>query len=144
MFLSVSMSNQCAYVCMCVYLAIWLCTCVCVYVHILMGVFWGCCNKLSQTWWLKASRIYSLIVLEARGLKFGLKSRYRQGFPGDSVIKNQPANAGAMGLIPGLGRSPGEGNDNPIQCSCLGSIMDRGAWWAIVHGVPKSWTQLSE
>ena len=48
-----------------------------------------------------------------------------------------PANAGDMDLIPGLGRSPGEGNGNPLQYSCLENPMDRGAWWAIVHGVAK-------
>ena len=132
--------HMCTCVCMWPYDCIHMCVCV----HILMGVFWGCCNKLPQTWWLKTTQIYSLTVLEARVLKFGLKSRYRQGFPGDSVIKNLPANAGGVGLIPGLGRSPGEGNDNPMQCSYLGNLMDRGAWWAVVHGVPKSWTQLRD
>ena len=47
------------------------------------------------------------------------------------------------GRVPGLGRSPGEGNENPLQYSCLGSPTDRGAWWCIVHGVAKSQTQLS-
>ena len=51
------------------------------------------------------------------------------GFPGDSVVKNPPANAGDMGSIPGLGRSPREGNGNPLQYSCLGNPMDRGARW---------------
>ena len=60
-----------------------------------------------------------------------------QGFPGDSVVKNPPANAGDVSLIPWLPRSPGEGNDNPLQYSCLGNSMDRGAWWATVPGVPK-------
>ena len=60
------------------------------------------------------------------------------GFPGGSVVKNLPANIGDMGLIPGLGRSPGEGNGNPLQYSCLGNSMDRGAWWATVHGVADS------
>ena len=55
------------------------------------------------------------------------------GFPGGSVVKNSPANAGEMGSIPGLGRSPAEGNDNPLWYSCLGSPMDREAWRAIVH-----------
>ena len=62
------------------------------------------------------------------------------------VVKNPPANAGDtkdMGLIPGLERSPGEGNGNPVQGSCLENPMDRGAWCATVHGVTKSWTQLS-
>ena len=60
------------------------------------------------------------------------------GFPGGSVIKSLPANAGYMGLIPGLGRSPGERNGNPVQHSCLDNPMDRGAWWATVHGVAES------
>ena len=56
------------------------------------------------------------------------------------VVKNLPANAGDVGLIPGSGRSPGEGNGIPLQYSCLGNPMDRGAWWAVVHGVAKSRT----
>ena len=60
-----------------------------------------------------------------------------QGFPGGSVAKNLPANAGDKGLIPGLGRSPGEGNGNSRQYSCLENPMDRGAWWTAVHGVVK-------
>ena len=59
------------------------------------------------------------------------------GFPGGSVVKNPPTKAGDMGLIPGSGRSPGEGNDNPLQYSCLGNPMVRGTWWAAVHGVAK-------
>ena len=59
------------------------------------------------------------------------------GFPGGPVVKNPPANAGDVGLTPGLGRSPGVGNGNPLQYSCLGNPMDRGAWWATVHGVTK-------
>ena len=62
------------------------------------------------------------------------------GFLGGSVIKNPPANAGDMGLILGTGRSPGEGNGNPLQCSCLENPKDRGAWWASVYGVAQSWT----
>ena len=59
------------------------------------------------------------------------------------VVKNPPANAGdprVTGSIPGLGRSPGEGNGNPFQFSCLENPMDRGAWRATVHGVAKSQT----
>ena len=52
--------------------------------------------------------------------------------PGGSAVKNLPASAGDLSSIPGLGRSPREGNDNPLQDSCLGNPMDRGAWWATV------------
>ena len=62
------------------------------------------------------------------------------GFLGDSVVKNPPANTGDAGLIPGLGRSPGEGNGNPFQYSCLGNPMDKGVWLITVHGVTKSQT----
>ena len=61
------------------------------------------------------------------------------------LVKNQPANvgdAGDAGLIPGLGRSPGEGNDNPLQYSFLENSMDREVWWATVQGVTKSQTWL--
>ena len=54
-------------------------------------------------------------------------------FPGGWVVKNQPASAGDAGSIPGSGRSPGEGNGNPLQYYCLGNPMDRGASWVIVH-----------
>ena len=64
-----------------------------------------------------------------------------KGFPGDKMVKNPPANAGDVsdaGLISGLGRSSGEGNGNPPQCTCLENSMDRGAWWSAVHGVAKN------
>ena len=63
------------------------------------------------------------------------------------VVKNPPASAGDVrdvGLFPGLGRSPGEGHGNPFQYSCLENSMDTGAWQAIVHGVAKSQTLLSD
>ena len=66
------------------------------------------------------------------------------GFLGGSVVKNPPASAGDagdLGSIPGSGRSPGEGNGNPLQYSCLENPMDRGAWQATVHRVTKSRTQ---
>ena len=62
---------------------------------------------------------------------------YSWGFPGGSVVKNLPENAGEMGLIPGSGRSPGEGNDNPLQYSFLGNSMGKGVWQATVHRVAK-------
>ena len=63
------------------------------------------------------------------------------------VVKNPPANARNIkdvGSIPGLGRSTGGGHGNPLQYSCLENSIDRGAWWAIVHGVTESWTQLRQ
>ena len=68
------------------------------------------------------------------------------GFPGGLVVKNPPVNAGDTrdaSLIPGSGRSPGVGNGNPLQYSCLKNSMDRGAWQAEVHRVAKSRTRLS-
>ena len=67
------------------------------------------------------------------------------GFPGGSVIKNLLVNAcntGGMHSVPGSGKHPGEGFGDPLQYSCLGNPMNRGAWWARVHGVAKSWTLL--
>ena len=59
-------------------------------------------------------------------------------FPCSSVSKESASSAGDRGSIPGLGRSPGEGNGDPLQYPCLENLMDRGAWWAAVHGVAKS------
>ena len=61
------------------------------------------------------------------------------GFPGESDGKESACNAGDLGSIPRLGRSPGEGKGNPLQYSCLKNSVDRGAWRATVHGVAKSW-----
>ena len=66
------------------------------------------------------------------------------GFPGGSEVKASACNVGYLGLIPGSGRSPGEGNDNPLQYSCLENPMDGGAWWATVHGITKNQTRLSD
>ena len=66
---------------------------------------------------------------------FGGSSHLAQDFPGGLVVRNQSARAGDEGLIPGWGRSPGEGNGNPLQHSCLENPMDRGAWRATVPGV---------
>ena len=60
------------------------------------------------------------------------------------MVKNSPTSAGDMGSIPGSGKSPGEGNGNLLQYSCLENPMDRGAWQATIHGVAKSWTWLSD
>ena len=66
-----------------------------------------------------------------------------RGYPGGTAVKNLPANARDTrdaGLIPESGRSPGGGNGNPFQYSCLENSIDRGAWWVTVHGVTESWT----
>ena len=65
------------------------------------------------------------------------------GFPGGSDGKESPGNAGDLGSIPGLGKSPGEGNGYPVLYSCMENSMDRGAWRVTVHGVTKSQTRLS-
>ena len=82
---------------------------------------------------------YSFIVI-SYCIRFDRKIHVLVGFPSGSVVKNLPANARDVGLISGLGRSPGEGNGNPLQYSCLENPMDRGAWRATVHGVAKGWT----
>ena len=80
-------------------------------------------NKYS----LRNFHIYNTVLLTMR-------------FPGGSVVKNLPVDAGETGSIPGSGRCPGGGHSNPIQYSCLRNPMDRGAGWATVHGFRKSWT----
>ena len=77
-------------------------------------------------------------------LYFLLATESLQGSPDNSVVKNAPANAGNAGSTPGSGRSPGVGNGSLLQCSCLENSVDRGAWWATVHGVSQSWTPLSD
>ena len=69
---------------------------------------------------------------------------FSEDFPGGSDGKESTYNAGDLSLIPGLGKSPGEGNGNPLQYSCLDNSMDRGAWWATVYGVAKRQTWLSD
>ena len=77
--------------------------------------------------------------------EWNLKNSKRiRGFPGGSAVKNPYANTGASGSIPGSRRSPGEGNGNPLQYSCLGNPMERGAWLPTIHGVAKSQTQLND
>ena len=66
------------------------------------------------------------------------------GFPAGLALKNPPANAGDLGSIPGLERSPGEGNGNPLQYSCLGNLTDRGTGQLQSMGLQKIWTQLSD
>ena len=68
----------------------------------------------------------------------------RRGFPGGTVVKKPPANAGDAGSIHGSGRFPGVGIGNPLQYPCLENLMDSGAWWAAVHRVAKSRPRLSD
>ena len=89
--------------------------------------------------------IFQARVLEGGAIAFSALAAYsepKKGFPGGLVAKNLPASAGYSSSIPGLRRSPGVGNSNPLQYSCLGNPMDRGAWWAVIHGVTKSQTRL--
>ena len=85
-----------------------------------------------------------LLGQEVSRRRDGLPTPLFLGFPGGSDSKESTYNVGDLGSIPGLGRSPGGGHGNPLLYSCLKNPMDRGAWQAIVHGVAKSWTQLSD
>ena len=80
-----------------------------------------------------------MVLKVIKKLALGNRSPTR-GFPGGSDGKASVYNAGDLGSSPGLGRSPGEGNGNPLQYCCLENPMDRGAWYATVYGVAKSWT----
>ena len=71
---------------------------------------------------------------------FEARNKFFMVFPSGSAVKNPPANAGDVSLIPGSGRVPGEGNGNPLQYSCLENPRDGGAWWAAISGVTQSWT----
>ena len=92
----------------------------------------GVCQCLCHWMWGKIS----IILLPLEPVFSDLQiSLHIWGFPDVSVVKNPPANAGDSGTIPGSGRFPGGGHGNPLQHSCLENPIDRGAWWAIVHGV---------
>ena len=87
-------------------------------------------------------RNHGLLENVGAGTKLQCGTNMLMGFPGVSVVKNPLA--GDTGSIPGLGRSPGEGNGSPLQYSCLGNSMDRGAWWAQSMGSQKGWTWFSD
>ena len=82
---------------------------------------------------------YNICLISCKlKISFKIKSiNVFKGFPDGSVVKNLPANRGDLASISGSGRSPGQGNGNPLQYSCLGNPMDRGAWPATVHGVAR-------
>ena len=86
----------------------------------------------------------SILGLErSPGEGIGYSPQVFLGFLGGSNDKESACNAGDLVLIPGWGRAPGGGHNNPLQYSCVENPMDRGAWWAAVYGVSKIWTQLS-
>ena len=114
------------------------------------------CYKIGKSWHFKSRVVMSVIFKNTYTMKNIDKSYHLRlaallweavklrswvsgtgGFPDDSVVKNPPANAGDADSIPESGRSPGEGNGNPLQYSCLGNPMDRGVWQAAVHGIRK-------
>ena len=92
-------------------------------------------SQLSGKWSVSDSPPSQWYFLHFKS-EFGYKYTYI-GFPGGTVVKNLLANKGDTGLISMSGKSPGEGNGNPLQYSCLENPMDRGAWWAIVHEIPR-------
>ena len=79
-----------------------------------------------------------------RSKRKGYVYTFSLGFPGGSEVKASACNAGDLGSTPGSGRSPGEGNGNPLQYSCLENPMDREAWQPIVYGTAKSQMRLNE
>ena len=100
---------------------------------------WDVWDGLSLKWWRwDWKRGWES---DGEGLMYSI---HNQGFPGGSEVKASACNAGDLGSIPGSGRSPGEGNGNPLQYSCLENPMDGGAWWSTDHGVSKSRTRLSD
>ena len=120
------------------------------------GTTWVSICFFTYSWWPQFEKKNSIVSWEYKMLLRGgviwLEScvcvcvdvLMPTGFPGGSEVKASACNAGDIGLIPGLGRSPGEGNGNPLQYSCLENLMDGGAWQATVHGVTKSRTRLSD
>ena len=86
--------------------------------------------------------VYVCVYIYIYPLFFGFPSHL--GFPGSSDSKVSACSAGDLGSIPGSGRSPGEGNGNPLQYPSLENLTDRVSWWAAVHGVAKSRTRLSD
>ena len=97
-------------------------------------------KNVLKSWWYLHNSVNILKTIELYTLNRG-HIWYVRGFPGSAVVKNPPVNAGDTrdaGLIPGSGRSPAKGNGNPLQYPCLKNSMDRGAWWATVHGVTES------
>ena len=104
----------------------------------------GVCAGTLPSWLGSLARETQYIHQYIKAFVINMVIHARKGFPGGSVMKNPPADAGAVGSNAGSGRSPGVGNSIPCQYSCLENSMDRGTWRASVHGVTKSWTQLND
>ena len=103
------------------------------------------CSALLHT--TKKKKSYVKVGVPHFELRIYMSMFFGGSLPGSPMVKNLPANAGDagdLGSISGLGRSPGGGNGNLLQYSCLENSMDRGAWWVNVHWVTKSWTRLSD
>ena len=96
---------------------------------------WGFFLKVTRYWKIWGNWKDLTTVLDRLNI--------HQGFPGGSAGKESTCSGRDVRSIPGLGRSPGGGHGNPLQCCCLENLIDRGAWWATIHGVSKSQKQLS-
>ena len=113
----------------------------------------GSSKRRDRTWvsWI-ASRFFNIWAIWAQNLKKKKRVKYSidhfvywlVSFPCGSDCKESSCNAGDLGSIPRLGRSPGEGNSYPLHYSCLENPMDRRPWWATARGITKSWTWLSD
>ena len=97
---------------------------------------------LNPCWENNNKDLFKEVFWELHSLFNPLNKDLPVGFPSSSDGKESACNSGDPGSIPGLGRSPGGGNGNPLQYSCLENCMDRGAWRTTVHGVAKSWARL--
>ena len=97
-------------------------------------------QRVGHNWVTENACTHMLLTLQS---KFWTSDHLILGFPGGSDGKVSACNTEDLGSIPESGRSPGKGNGNPLQYPCLENPMDRGAWWATVHEVAKSWTRLS-
>ena len=104
--------------------------------------FFQCFCKISFSDWILSIDLCSSALALSIVISFLLSSPY--SFPGGSEVTVSACNMGDLCSIPGLGRSPREGNGNSLQYSYLENPIDGGAWWATVHGVAKSWTRLSD
>ena len=108
--------------------------CFCEYTHIYFAL-----KEMKANVYRKSSHTVAAVIHSLNHFP----SKWNMDFPGGSEGKASAHYAGDPGLIPGWGRSPGEGNGNPPQYSCLENTMDGGAWWATVHGIAKNQTRLS-